>query len=133
MNKLILEDPAIQVKKESSGALGNGFRCGFLGLLHMDVFRQRLLNEYNIDTITNFPNVLYKVRVQSTKKIIDIENVEDADDHYTEWYEPWVKANIITNNIYENDIKGASEDRRGKVLDYKQINDDQILLQYEYP
>lgn len=133
INKLILEDPAVSVQKEASGALGSGFRCGFQGLLHMDVFRQRIKDEFNIGTISNMPTVLYKVRDPSTKKIIDIENVDDALEIYSEWYEPYVKATIITNKEYEADVKGISEERRGKCTVYKEINDIQVLMEFEFP
>ena len=73
------------------------------------------------------PSVLYKVIEPREKKIIDIENVEDALDIYSEWFEPYVKASIITNKMYENDIKGASEERRGKCVSVKEINDEQLL------
>lgn len=126
INKLTLEDPAVSVSKEASGALGNGFRCGFLGLLHMDVFRQRIWDEFNIETITNFPNVLYKVRHPKTKEIIDVENVDDSSDNYREWYEPWVTASIISNSEFEGEIKAVAEERRGTIKEYKQINDSQV-------
>lgn len=133
INKLTLEDPAVSVTKEASGALGNGFRCGFLGLLHMDVFRQRIWDEFGIETITNLPNVLYKVRHPKTKEIIDVENVDDSGDDYREWYEPWVTASIISNSEYEGEIKAVAEERRGSIKEYKQINDEQVLTVWEFP
>jgi len=99
----------------------------------MDVFRQRIKDEFNIGTIINMPTVLYKVRDPATKNIIDIENVDDALEIYSEWYEPYVKATIITNKEYEADIKAVSEERRGKCTEYKEINDIQVLMEFEFP
>ena len=133
VSKQVLEDPGIDIVRETSGALGTGFRCGFLGLLHMDVFRQRLAYEFQIETITTFPNVVYRVKCQQTDEIKKVENFADCPEYVKEWYEPWVKASIIINNEFEGPVTGLSEERRGKLQTRKELNDDQLLLVWEFP
>ena len=77
IEKLTLNDASVTVEKKTSPALGLGFRCGFLGLLHMDVFKQRLEQEYNVTVIATAPSVLYKIKLTYTGEMIDIENPSD--------------------------------------------------------
>jgi len=94
--KLALTDPAVVIHKESSAALGNGFRCGFLGILHMDVFNERLDEEYDIGTIVTTPNVPYRA-VLRTGEIVEIENALMAPDPglVKRYEEPIAEATIM--------------------------------------
>lgn len=78
--KLVLTDPAVTVTRESSSSLGNGFRCGFLGILHMDVFKQRLDDEYDIEAIVTSPSVPYRCKLRATGKVITIDTANQAPD-----------------------------------------------------
>src|SRR5581483_6290012 len=97
IEKLTLNDASVTVEKTTSTALGLGFRCGFLGLLHMDVFKQRLEQEYNVTAIVTSPTVRYKVKVKYTNGIIDVENPTDFPEpqKIEEILEPIIAATII--------------------------------------
>ena len=116
---------------ESSPALGTGFRCGFLGVFHMEIFRERLLTEHNMATISTFPTVVYKAVMPNGDKH-DVHNVLESPDNCT-WEEPWVEAQVLCRKEYEPVIKSLSEPRRGKYVDTKDMEDGQVLVRYEFP
>ena len=117
MEKLILTDPAVTFTRESNATLGNGFRCGFLGMLHMDVFRQRLDDEYNIDSILTSPAVPYKCKLKNGK-MLEIESALDAPPKSEVDYfeEPIVTATIVLPNEYLAEVKVLCENKRGKFV-----------------
>ncbi len=134
VEKLTLNDPSVNVEKESSTALGFGFRCGFLGLLHMDVFRQRLEQEYNMTIITTSPTVLYKVIASDGSEIM-IENPSKFPDQsiIQQVQEPIINATIITPKSYLGPLLQLCQERRGKQKDLSYIDEDRVLLKYEMP
>jgi elongation factor 4 len=134
IEKLCLNDPSITVEKETSAALGFGFRCGFLGLLHMDVFRQRLEQEYDMSIITTAPTVLYKITQQGGNKM-DIENPADLPDAGTIELieEPVIKASIMTPKEYLGGIMTLCQERRGEQTEMQYIDEERIILHYKMP
>ncbi len=134
IEKLTLNDPSVHVEKESSIALGLGFRCGFLGLLHMDVFKQRLEQEYNASIITTSPTVLYKVLLTNGEEMM-IENPANFPEQVRieEVYEPIVTATIITPKIYLGNLIKLCEERRGEQLEMTFLDEDRLVLRYKLP
>jgi len=114
LNKLRLTDASIEFNYESSASLGSGFRCGFLGMLHMDVFRQRLTDEYDIDAIITAPSITYYYKnINSTEKIKINNPVEiERPELIKEWYEPICTTSIITPVEYVKLIKSLCNERR---------------------
>jgi translation factor GUF1, mitochondrial len=134
MEKLTLNDPSVHVEKESSDALGFGFRCGFLGLLHMDVFKQRLEQEYDLTIITTAPTVLYEVRL--TNGIVEqIENPSKFPDSVKidTVSEPVISATIITPKQYLGGILKLCQDRRGEQKDMSYLDEERVVLHYAIP
>lgn len=131
IHKLVLEDPGVGITVESSPALGTGYRCGFLGVFHMEIFRERLSTEYDIGTISTFPTVLYKAALPKGETRY-VHNVLEAPERCT-WEEPWVDAQILIKQEYEKEIKSLAEPRRGKYLSTKVMEDGQLLINYEFP
>jgi translation factor GUF1, mitochondrial len=134
IEKLTLNDPSVHVEKESSAALGLGFRCGFLGLLHMDVFKQRLEQEYGVSIIVTSPTVLYKVR-QTNGEEVDIENPSKFPDEVKidEVFEPIVNATVITPKEYLGTIMTLCQERRGEQKEMNYIDEARIVLRYKLP
>lgn len=134
IEKLTLNDPSVHIEKESSQALGLGFRCGFLGLLHMDVFRQRLEQEYNADIIATSPSVLFKVKLTSGDEML-IENPADFPDQsrVDEIYEPIIIGTIITPKEYLGNLLKICQDRRGEQISMTFLNEDRLILKYKLP
>jgi len=134
VEKLTLNDPSVHVEKESSAALGFGFRCGFLGLFHLDVFKQRLEQEYNLDIITTAPTVLYEIELTDGKKI-KVENPSKFPEpvKIQEIYEPVITATIITPKEYLGNILKLCQERRGEQKDMSYIDEDRLVLQYKMP
>jgi elongation factor 4 len=134
IEKLTLNDPSVHVEKESSAALGLGFRCGFLGLLHMDVFKQRLEQEYNASIITTSPTVLYKVLLTNGEEVM-IENPANFPEQVKieEVYEPIVTATIVTPKEYLGNLIKLCEDRRGEQLEMTFLDEDRLVLRYKLP
>lgn len=135
IDKLTLNDASVTIEKTSSPALGLGFRCGFLGLLHMDVFKQRLEQEYNVSAIATAPSVLYKVKLKHTGEIVDVETPSDFPDagKIEEIYEPIIRATIIVPKKYLGNIITLCEEKRGVQLDMKFMDEDRIILKYKLP
>ncbi len=134
IEKLTLNDPSVNVEKESSTALGLGFRCGFLGLLHMDVFKQRLEQEYGLSIIATAPTVLYKVTVANGKEF-SIEKPSDFPDgvKIDSVYEPVIDATIITPKEYLGSILKICQERRGEQTDLTYLDENRIVLKYKMP
>ena len=134
LEKLQLNDAALSFEAESSNALGFGYRCGFLGLLHMEIIQERLEREYNFDLITTAPSVIYKVITTSGETIfidnpINLPPVTSID--YME--EPIVKATIMVPTEYVGSIMELSQERRGVYRDMTYIDDNRVMLTYEMP
>jgi len=134
IEKLTLNDPSVHVEKESSTALGFGFRCGFLGLLHLDVFKQRLEQEYDLSIITTAPSVLYKVRLTSGEEL-DIENPSKFPDtvKIKEVLEPIIKATIITPKEFLGNILKLCQERRGEQKEMSYLDENRAILTYILP
>ena len=134
IEKLTLNDASVKVEKKSSPALGLGFRCGFLGLLHMDVFKQRLEQEYNLDVIATAPSVLYKIKLSNGKEVA-IENPGDfPDQSYIEQIlEPIINATIIVPKQYLGNIITLCQNARGQQKDLAYLDEDRVILKYKLP
>ncbi|WP_416916600.1 MAG: translation elongation factor 4 [Roseicyclus sp.] len=118
MEKLALNDASFTFEMETSAALGFGFRCGFLGLLHLEVIRDRLEREYDIDLITTAPSVIYHVHMRDGS-MIELQNPADMPDltHVDHIEEPRIKATILVPDEYLGDVLKLCQDRRGEQLD----------------
>ena len=134
LEKLQLNDAALVFEPETSIALGFGFRCGFLGLLHMEIIEERLEREFNLDLITTAPSVIYEVKKRDGEKVrIDNpSNFPPADEIETA-YEPIVKANIITPTEFVGGLMDLCQDRRGTFNDMKYIDTARVELHYDLP
>ena len=134
LEKLQLNDAALSYEPETSAALGFGFRCGFLGLLHMEIIEERLEREFGLDLITTAPSVIYKIekRDGSTVYVDNPSNYPSPDEIDTA-YEPFVKASIITPTDYLGGIMDLCKDRRGVFLDMKYIDTTRVELHYVLP
>jgi translation factor GUF1, mitochondrial len=135
IEKLTLNDASVKVEKKNSTALGIGFRCGFLGLLHMDVFRQRLEQEYGLSVIITAPSVLYKIKLAYTNEMIDIESPSDFPDpqKIEAVFEPIIDATIMMPKTYLGAIIKLCQDKRGVQQSLEYLNEDRIILKYRLP
>ena len=134
LEKLQLNDASLTFEPESSVALGFGFRCGFLGLLHMEIIQERLEREYDLDLITTAPSVIYKIkRTDGEEEYID--NPLNYPDPTTLDYaeEPYVKASIMTPSEYVGNIMELCQERRGIYKDMEYIDSDRVEMHYELP
>lgn len=131
LKKLCLTDGSISISYESSAALGSGFRCGFLGMLHLDVFRQRLIDEYDMSAIITQPSITYfaqnlnqkpdqKYRVDNPVDLVDPDLIKY-------WYEPICTANIIAPAEYIKTVKSLCHDRRGQIEAEEYMNDGRVV------
>ena len=134
IEKLTLNDPSVSVEKETSVALGFGFRCGFLGLLHMDVFRQRLEQEYDVTIIATSPTVLYKVNLTDGVTMA-IENPSQFPDvqRIAAIHEPMVNATIICPTIYLGNMMQLCQEHRGTQKNMRYIDENRVILEYSLP
>ncbi|MBQ4324935.1 MAG: translation elongation factor 4, partial [Clostridia bacterium] len=134
LEKLQLNDASLVFEPETSVALGFGFRCGFLGLLHMDVIEERLEREFNLDLITTAPSVIYKLKLRGgEEKYIDNPSSYPDSAEIETAYEPLVKASIITPTEYVGGLMDLCQDRRGVFLDMKYIDPTRVELHYHLP
>jgi len=134
LEKLQLNDASLTFEPESSAALGFGFRCGFLGLLHLEIIQERLEREYNLDLITTAPSVIYHVKKTSGEELIldnPLNYPNPGEIEYTE--EPIVKANIITPSEYVGNLMELCQARRGAYKDMKYLDATRVELHYELP
>ena len=134
LEKLRLNDASLVYEPETSVALGFGFRCGFLGLLHMEIIEERLEREFNLDLITTAPSVIYKVELRSGETVlIDNPSKFPTADEIQTAYEPIMKAAVITPTEYVGGIMELCQDRRGTFIDMKYIDTERVELHYELP
>ncbi len=134
LEKLQLNDASLSFEPETSAALGFGFRCGFLGLLHMEIIQERLEREFNLDIITTLPSVVYKVLLRDgTEQMIDNPASYPDPAVIAGMEEPFVKANIFTPASYIGNIMELCQERRGVYLDTKYLDTDRVELHYELP
>ena len=132
--KLQLNDAALSYEPETSIALGFGFRCGFLGLLHMEIIQERLEREFNLDIITTAPSVIYKIeKTDGSTVYIDNPSNYPTGDEISKSYEPMVKASIITPTEYIGGIMDLCQERRGVYLDMKYLDTTRTELHYNLP
>lgn len=134
IEKLTLNDASVTVEKKTSIALGLGFRCGFLGLLHMDVFRQRLEQEYGLTVIPTAPSVLYKVKL-SNGETVSIESPAEFPDpqKIDTIFEPMIDVTIIVPQTYLGGILNLCQEKRGEQKDMNFIDDQRVILKYKLP
>ena len=134
LEKLKLNDAALEYEAESSAALGFGFRCGFLGLLHLEIIEERLDREFDLGLITTAPSVIYKV-YKTDGTIIELYNPEDLPTSQEISYieEPFVTANILTPKDYVGNIMELCQRRRGIYIDMKYLDENRVSLIYEMP
>ncbi len=134
LEKLQLNDAALTFEPETSAALGFGFRCGFLGLLHMEIIEERLEREFNLDLITTAPSVIYNIDLKNgeTVRIDNPSNYPNPDEIETA-YEPLVKASIITPPEYVGGLMELCQDRRGEFVNMTYIDTDRAELHYNLP
>jgi elongation factor 4 len=138
LKQLCLTDSSVRLQPEASAALGSGFRCGFLGMLHMDVFRQRLFEEHDISAIMTQPNVSYyaKLRGKPESENVRVDNPAESPkpELISGWRECIVRATIITPREYHKGVKELCENRRGQCKDEQYMNGGRVLnLTYELP
>ena len=134
LEKLKLNDAALEFEPENSVALGFGFRCGFLGLLHLEIIEERLDREYNLGLITTSPSVIYKV-YKKDGTMLEIYNPADlpATDEILRIEEPFVEAEIITPKEFVGNIMEICQNRRGIYEDMKYLDETRVTLVYELP
>ena len=134
LEKLKLNDAALEYEPETSAALGFGFRCGFLGLLHLEIIEERLDREFDLGLITTAPSVIYKVH-KTTGETLDIYNPADlppaTEIAYME--EPIVTANIMTPKEFVGNIMDVCQNRRGTFIDMKYLDENRVTLIYDMP
>ena len=134
LEKLQLNDASLQFEPETSIALGFGFRCGFLGLLHLEIIQERLEREYNLDLVTTAPGVIYKVH-KTNGDVIELTNPSNLPDpseiEYME--EPIVSAEIMVTTEFIGSIMELCQERRGRYLGMEYIEETRALLKYELP
>ena len=134
LEKLQLNDASLAFEPETSVALGFGFRCGFLGLLHMEIIEERLEREFNLDLITTAPSVIYEITLRdgTVTRIDNPSNYPDPAEIDTA-AEPIVKASIITPAEYVGGLMDLCQDRRGEFIDMKYLDTDRVELHYRLP
>lgn len=134
LEKLQLNDASLSFEPETSLALGFGFRCGFLGLLHLEIIQERLEREYNLDLVTTAPGVVYKVH-KTDGTVIDITNPSNLPDpseiEYME--EPIVDAEIMVTSEYVGAIMTLCQERRGEYIGMEYIEGTRALIKYVLP
>ena len=134
LERLQLNDASLTFEPETSIALGFGFRCGFLGLLHMDIIQERLEREYNLDLVTTAPSVVYKIEKMDGETIF-IDNPTNYPDpaEIMQAYEPMVKVNVFSPSDYVGNIMELCQERRGIFKDMKYLDETRVDLHYEMP
>ena len=134
LEKLKLNDASLEYEQETSAALGFGFRCGFLGLLHLEIIEERLDREFDLGLITTTPSVIYKVH-KTDGEVLDIYNPTDLPTPQEISYleEPYVTANIFTPKDYVGNVMEICQRRRGIYIDMKYLDENRVTLVYEMP
>ncbi len=133
MARLRLNDASFTYEMETSAALGFGFRCGFLGLLHLEIVQERLEREFNLNLIATAPSVIYKMRLTNGEEI-EIHNPVDMPDvvRITEIHEPWIRATILTPDEYLGGVLKLCQDRRGEQVDLNYVGARAMVI-YDLP
>ncbi|MDC3413331.1 translation elongation factor 4 [Aquibacillus sp. 3ASR75-11] len=134
LERLELNDSSLQYEAETSQALGFGFRCGFLGLLHMEIVQERIEREFDIDLITTAPSVIYQV-IQTDQKEISIDNPSFMPDNQKiqEVREPYVKATIMVPKDFVGSVMELCQKKRGDFIDMQYLDDNRVNIVYEIP
>ena len=134
LEKLKLNDASLSYEPESSVALGFGFRCGFLGMLHMEIIQERLEREFNLELVTTLPSVIYKV-IKTDGTVVMVDNPHNYPEPVSiaEAYEPYVKVSIITPNEFVGNIMPLCQDRRGEYKNMQYLDTRLVELHYEMP
>ena len=134
LEKLKLNDASLSFEPESSVALGFGFRCGFLGMLHMEIIQERLEREFNLELVTTLPSVIYKV-IKTDGSTVMVDNPHNYPDpaSIAEAHEPYVKVSIITPNEYVGNIMPLCQDRRGEYKNMQYLDTRLVEMHYEMP
>ena len=134
LDKLQLNDASLTFEPESSVALGFGFRCGFLGMLHMEIIQERLEREFDLELVTTLPSVIYKV-VKTDGSTVMVDNPHNYPEvpSIAEAYEPYVKVSIITPNDYVGNIMPLCQDRRGEYKGMQYLDTRLVEMHYEMP
>ena len=134
LEKLQLNDAALSFEPESSVALGFGFRCGFLGMLHMEIIQERLEREFNLDLVTTLPSVIYHV-YQQDGTLVKVDNPHNYPDpnHIEHAEEPYVKVSIIAPNEFVGNIMPMCQERRGEFKDMQYLDTRLVELHYQMP
>ncbi|WP_067727364.1 translation elongation factor 4 [Oceanobacillus damuensis] len=134
LERLELNDSSLQYEPETSQALGFGFRCGFLGLLHMEIIQERIEREFNIDLITTAPSVIFEVE-QTNGEVVDIDNPSKMPDPQVvqEIREPYVEATIMVPNEYVGAVMEISQKKRGHFMDMQYLDDIRVNVIYHIP
>ena len=134
LDKLKLNDGALVYEPESSGALGFGFRCGFLGLLHMEIVRERLEREFDLELIVSAPSVGYEVQLDDRNKEI-VRNPSDMPDRsrIEEIYEPYVSVMVVTPSEYTGPVIQMCQDRRGELKEMHYLSPERVEIRYHMP
>jgi GTP-binding protein LepA len=133
LEKLKLSDAALFYEPETSQALGFGFRCGFLGLLHMEIVRERLEREFDLDLLVTAPNVAYRVRGLNDTEWVEVHTPSDLPDAFEEVEEPYIKASIIVPKQFVGAVMELNNDRRGKFDHLEYLSPERVHLTYELP
>lgn len=143
LTKLSLNDASLSFTNQRSGLLGSGFRCGFLGLLHMEIVQERLEREYNVDLIVTAPTVEYQItKTNGEESVIQTPQELPSPEEITEIREPWVRAEIMTPEKYIGDLMELCQFKRGQYVNTKYLNsntgdiqlkDQYIVLEYDIP
>ncbi|GAA5022138.1 translation elongation factor 4 [Actinopolymorpha pittospori] len=133
LDKLQLNDAALLYEPETSGALGFGFRCGFLGLLHMEIVRERLEREFNLDLISTAPNVVYRVVMEDASEVVVTNPSEFPHGKIAEVYEPVVRATILTPADFIGAVMELCQSRRGQLQGMDYLSEDRVEMRYTLP
>jgi GTP-binding protein LepA len=133
LDKLKLNDAALNYEPETSAALGFGFRCGFLGLLHLEIIRERLEREFNLDLISTAPNVVYRVIMEDGVEHVVTNPSEYPDGKVARVFEPVVRATVLTPNDYVGAIMELCQGRRGQLKGMDYLSADRVELRYTLP
>jgi GTP-binding protein LepA len=134
LEKLALNDAALSYEPETSQALGFGFRCGFLGLLHMDIVRERLEREYDLELLATTPNVEYEVEL-TDGSVIEVHSPTDMPDraHIAEIREPYIRATILAPKEFVGPVMELCQERRGTHVDMSYLSEARVQIQYDLP
>src|ERR671924_803321 len=132
LEKLKLNDASLFYEPETSQALGFGFRCGFLGLLHMEIVRERLEREFDLDLLVTAPNVAYRATTRGGD-VVEVHNPAEMPRELELVEEPYVKASVIVPKDYVGPVMELANERRGRFDHMEYLNEDRVLLSYELP